>query len=425
MGNITMKGSLVALVAIVAAWHLVAEALPVQDVDEIALLEKSTSAQKAASKQADKSKAQGAAALAKVHKTGTKADVKGVSSPAVTAATLSSRPTSTASAPASTPLPNAASANSDSTTVRAPSLPPTSAITQATKPLVAPSEKKHLNRDIPVGKKGHTDQQAEKAILSGNHQIHQIDKKLVKERAARYSEARGAVELQQASAAAAKATADMAAEIRKEAARKAAKAIQRVTLLSAKISKAKGKKKARLQIELAKAKSKKNSLMQKAVLAGKAVNRAINKAAEVEGRAEAQAVSDQDETTRLEHAVVAAASAKMKLAAFDKETAVANNQQSRDKKEKKHWKEKQAQAHAKIAVAKAKFDAASAAARKSANAAAFAAAKAFAKKAHLKGTVLSTERPTKAKVYIQQCGCCTSCCKSGSDDSTCYWKGIR
>merc|ERR1712118_328778 len=110
------------------------------------------------------------------------------------------------------------------------------------------------------------------------------------------------------------------------------------------------------------------------------------------------AVSDQDETTRLEHAVVTAASAKMKLAAFDKETAVANNQQSRDKKEKKHWKEKQAQAHAKIAVAKAKFDAASAAARKSANAASFAAAKAFAKKAHLKGTVLSTERPTKAKV---------------------------
>merc|ERR1711988_991253 len=374
------------LVALVAAWHLGAS-LPLNGVEDghIALLEKEAKPLPADAAVA-KTKQKVANALAKVHKKGIKASVDGVDTAAPTATT----PITTSAGPGPKVASNivapkatqgsAPSNPSDDTKVAVPGLPATSSITKRTQPLAVPGGKKYLNRDIPVGKSGRTKQQAEAAILSGDHAMHKIETKLVKDRAARYSEARGAVELKQATEAAADAAANLATAIRKSAARKAAEADARVTMLKAKIEKAKGKRRASLQIKLAKATEKSAGLMKKAAIAGKAVNQAIAKAASVQGIATAQAVADQDETTRYEHAIVAAAQAKMNLAAFDKTTAVKNRQEEADKKQKEFWKKQQVRLHKGIKVAKQKFDAASRKAEETEHKAATAAALAFAKK---------------------------------------------
>jgi hypothetical protein len=385
------------LVALVAAWHLGAS-LPLNEVEDLALLAEdaqiekaATPAQKAAKKQVNKTKQKVAKALAKVHAKGIKA--KGSTTVPV-ASTTAAASTSTGLGLTGTPPANIVPG---STAVAVPSLPSTDKIATKKAPLKTPKGKKNVNRDIPVGKKGYIHQQAETPIKTANHAIHKISSNLVKEREARYDEARGAVELQQASQAAARAAANLASAIRKTAADKAAKADARVTMLKARIAKAKGKEQAGLQIKLAKATGKQNALMKKAALAGKAVNQAIAKAASVEGRATAQAVADQDGTTRLEHAIVAAASAKMKLAAFDKETDVANKVAANDKRVKKYWNKQQTQIHKKIKVAKDNYEVASAKASAAEHKSAVAAALAFAKKAHLANTVVAHAVDTTPK----------------------------
>jgi len=389
------------LVALVAAWHLGAS-LPLNEVEDLALLAEdaqiekaATPAQKAAKKQVNKTKQKVAKALAKVHAKGIKA--KGSTTVPV-ASTTAAASTSTGLGLTGTPPANIVPG---STAVAVPSLPSTDKIATKKAPLKTPKGKKNVNRDIPVGKKGYIHQQAETPIKTANHAIHKINSNLVKEREARYDEARGAVELQQASQAAARAAANLASAIRKTAADKAAKADARVSMLKTQIAKAKGKAQAGLQIKLAKATAKQNALMKKAALAGKAVNQAIAKAASVEGRATAQAVADQDETTRLEHAIVAAASAKLKLAAFDKETAVANKLSANDKKVKKYWNKQQDQIHKKIEVAKNNYKIASTKAAAAEHKSAVAAALAFAKKAHLANTVVATAVSTKPKKQVK------------------------
>merc|ERR1711959_608413 len=391
------------LVALVAAWHLGA-ALPLNEVEDVALLEKAaTPAQVAAKKRVNKTKQKVAKALAKVHAKGINA--KGSVAPKTStaanivpaAATANTMAATSAGSPPANIVPG-------STSVAVPPLPSTDKITTKQAPLPDPKGKKAINRNISVGKKGYINQQAEQNLLSANHEMHKIKSKLVKEREARYDEARGAVELRQASAAAAQAAANLATAIRKSAADKAAKADARVNMLKAKISKATGKAQAGLQIKLAKATAKQNALMKKAALAGKAVNQAIAKAASVEGRAEAQAVADQDETTRLEHAMVSAANAKMKLAAFDKETAVDNAVRANDKKVKKYWNKQQNQIHKKIKVAQKNFNVANKKANVAEHKAAVAAALAFAKAHANANTVKAHAVKMKAKKGVIKLG---------------------
>jgi len=134
-----------------------------------------------------------------------------------------------------TSLPTSTPSTEDSLNVQAPNLARTSSIAKRKAPLNKPSSEEFVNRALTVGSKGFSHQQAERAIRTADHDLYRINKTLRKKRAAKYSAARGAVELKEASAAAAEAAANMAAAVKNSAARKVARVVKKITKLQARM----------------------------------------------------------------------------------------------------------------------------------------------------------------------------------------------
>lgn len=94
------------------------------------------------------------------------------------------------------------------------------------------------------------------------------------------------------------------------------------------------KQHAKLQLELERLKRKHAELLATTETMGAAVDSAITKAGEIEGRARAAYNSNMDPNMELEHAVVAAARAKMALEEHDKTVALENGIAREDEKKK-------------------------------------------------------------------------------------------
>merc|ERR1712134_223876 len=300
MGQMSMLRGVLFLSCLVVVWHATVEALPVYEDADVVLLDTEKVKAKT-SPAAKRAKAEAKNQKAKVVRM--RAALNGHSS--VDTADKTSLPTSTPS-------------TEDSLNVQAPNLARTSSIAKRKAPLNKPSSEEFVNRALTVGSKGFSHQQAERAIRTADHDLYRINKTLRKKRAAKYSAARGAVELKEASAAAAEAAANMAAAVKNSAARKVARVVKKITKLQARMdgvarNNGKGCKPgetpATMKVAMAKLVAKKSGLMAQATLAAKAAQAAISKAASVKGAAQANAINKQDGTTRLESAIVAKAKA--------------------------------------------------------------------------------------------------------------------
>merc|ERR1711907_204411 len=322
MGQMSMLRGVLFLSCLVVVWHATVEALPVYEDADVVLLDTEKVKAKT-SPAAKRAKAEAKNQKAKVVRM--RAALNGHSS--VDTADKTSLPTSTPS-------------TEDSLNVQAPNLARTSSIAKRKAPLNKPSSEEFVNRALTVGSKGFSHQQAERAIRTADHDLYRINKNLRKKRAAKYSAARGAVELKEASAAAAEAAANMAAAVKNSAARKVARVVKKITKLQARMdgvarNNGKGCKPgetpATMKVAMAKLVAKKSGLMAQATLAAKAAQAAISKAASVKGAAQANAINKQDGTTRLESAIVANAKAKIALARFDRQNKIKDQQEHNDK----------------------------------------------------------------------------------------------
>merc|ERR1712196_190458 len=313
MGQMSMLRGVLFLSCLVVVWHATVEALPVYEDADVVLLDTEKVKAKT-SPAAKRAKAEAKNQKAKVVRM--RAALNGHSS--VATADKTSLPTSTPS-------------TEDSLNVQAPNLARTSSIAKRKAPLNKPSSEEFVNRALTVGSKGFSHQQAERAIRTADHDLYRINKTWGKKRAAKYSAARGAVELKEASAAAAEAAANMAAAVKNSAARKVARVVKKITKLQARMDGVArnngegckpGETPATMKVAMAKLVAKKSGLMAQATLAAKAAQAAISKAASVKGAAQANAINKQDGTTRLESAIVANAKAKIALARFDRQNKV-------------------------------------------------------------------------------------------------------
>jgi len=359
------------LSCLVVVWHATVEALPVYEDADVVLLDTEKVKAKT-SPAAKRAKAEAKNQKAKVVRM--RAALNGHSS--VDTADKTSLPTSTPS-------------TEDSLNVQAPNLARTSSIAKRKAPLNKPSSEEFVNRALTVGSKGFSHQQAERAIRTADHDLYRINKNLRKKRAAKYSEARGAVELKEASAAAAEAAANMAAAVKNSAARKVARVVKKITKLQARMdgvarNNGKGCKPgetpATMKVAMAKLVAKKSGLMAQATLAAKAAQAAISKAASVKGAAQANAINKQDGTTRLESAIVANAKAKIALARFDRQNKIKDQQEHNDKQRATQAKANAEKTAARINKAKEQYHAAGRAAAERRHAQAKARADAYVKK---------------------------------------------
>lgn len=275
-----------------------------------------------------------------------------------TASTSSTKTTTVSSSPAPPP------STDGNTQVPVPSPPSVSSIAKS-KTIKEVSTGKFFNRNKKPGDEGWINQQAEVKQPTGQTAIDKIDSKLVQQRAAKYSEAKGATDVYKAATDAAHAAEDMASQVRKEDAKKVSKAAELVDRLQAKLDRLSGKtgrrgskiekRMAKLQLRIAKAKGRLDKREAKAASMGQAVNQLIAKAATIQGRAKERAVDDADGSTKLLQAQLAAAKAQLALKAFEKETKVTNAQKEDDKKMQQHVEKVNEDASKKVADAKEKY----------------------------------------------------------------------
>jgi len=181
----------------------------------------------------------------------------------------------------------------------------------------------------------------------------------------------------------------MAAAVKNSAARKVARVVKKITKLQARMdgvarNNGKGCKPgetpATMKVAMAKLVAKKSGLLAQATLAAKAAQAAISKAASVKGAAQANAINKQDGTTRLEHAIVANAKAKIALARFDRQNKIKDQQKHNDKQRATQAKANAEKTAARINKAKEQYHAAGRAAAERRHAQAKARADAYVKK---------------------------------------------
>jgi colicin import membrane protein len=268
-------------------------------------------------------------------------------------------------------------------------------IAKRTQPSPKPTTKKYIYRPKKMGDKGFTHQQAEKAILTADHELHRINRKLRKKRQRAYSEAEGQRELHEATLAAAKATANMATAVRHNALRKVAETQQKIDKLEKENLK---KPNSKTQLELARQTAKKAKRVKQARLANRAVTAALNKAGSVLGAAHANAIAKQDENTRLENAIVKSEKAKIALAYFDKHNQARDQEVSRDKETKKYYSKAKRETDKKIQTAEKEYQAKTKQDERAHEAKARAEAQAYDKQAFSKkATITSFTSKRKAR----------------------------
>merc|ERR1712139_310164 len=370
MGSKSKMKGLIVLACLFVVWHASVEALPFHEDADVVLLDKVRAKTSPAAKRAkvDAKQQEGKVKAMRAALNGHSADVSTTSS---------------------APLPSGATPSEENGVVQAPSLARISSIAKRKSPETKPSSEKFINRALTVGSKGFSHQQAERAIHTADHELYKIKKNLRNKRQAKYDAARGAVELKEASAAAAEAAANMAAAVRSSAARNVARVVKRISKLQARMdgvarNNGKGCKPgetpATMKVAMAKLVAKKSGLLAQATLASKAAQAAISKAASVKGAAQANAINKQDGTTRLEHAIVANAKAKIALARFDRKNQIKDQQKHNDKQRATQAKANAEKTAARINKAKERYHAAGQAAAERRHAQAKARADAYVKK---------------------------------------------
>jgi len=205
------------------------------------------------------------------------------------------------------------------------------------KTFVKPPPEEFINRDKKPGDAGYIKQNAERAIYTAEHELHHIDVRLQRDRDAAYDHARGSHNVLVAAQAGSVATAEMANAVREEQENGLAtleQKIQNVKVSMIDHAGVNNKQHAKLQLELERLKRKHAELLATTETMGAAVDSAITKAGEIEGRARAAYNSNMDPNMELEHAVVAAARAKMALEEHDKTVALENGIAREDEKKK-------------------------------------------------------------------------------------------
>jgi len=203
--------------------------------------------------------------------------------------------------------------------------------------LTKPPPPEFINRDKRPGDDGYLAQNAEQAIHTAEHTLHKIDVKLQSDRDLKYEAARGAhnelLAAQQGSAA----TADMANAVRTQQEEDLAIVEKKMRQIKNEMVEHAGvnnKEHAKLQLQLERQKRKHAEILATAKTMGEAVDSAITKAGEIEGRARANFHANIDPNLELEHAIVAAAKAKMALEEHDKTVRQENRQEASDEKKK-------------------------------------------------------------------------------------------
>jgi len=370
MGSKSKMKGLIVLACLFVVWHASVEALPFHEDADVVLLDKVRAKTSPAAKRAkvDAKQQEGKVKAMRAALNGHSADVSTTSS---------------------APLPSGATPSEENGVVQAPSLARTSSIAKRKSPETKPSSEEFINRALTVGSKGFSHQQAERAIHTADHELYKIKKNLRNKRQAKYDAARGAVELKEASAAAAEAAANMAAAVRSSAARNVARVVKRISKLQARMdgvarNNGKGCKPgetpATMKVKMAKLIARKSTLMAQATLAAKAAKRAISKAASVKGKAQANAINTQDSTTRLERAIVENARAKIQLARFDRKNQIKDQHVAFDKQQAKQAKAVDEATATRIKKAKEQYHASGRAAADARHAQAKARSDAFVKK---------------------------------------------
>merc|ERR1711970_138646 len=335
MGSKSKMKGLIVLACLFVVWHASVEALPFHEDADVVLLDKVRAKTSPAAKRAkvDAKQQEGKVKAMRAALNGHSADVSTTSS---------------------APLPSGATPSEENGVVQAPSLARTSSIAKRKSPLTKPSSEKFINRALTVGSKGFSHQQAERAIHTADHELYKIKKNLRNKRQAKYDAARGAVELKEASAAAAEAAANMAAAVRSSAARNVARVVKRISKLQARMDGV----------------ARNN---------GKGCKPGETPAT-VKGKAQANAINTQDSTTRLERAIVENARAKIQLARFDRKNQIKDQHVAFDKQQAKQAKAVDEATATRIKKAKEQYHASGRAAADARHAQAKARSDAFVKK---------------------------------------------
>lgn len=217
------------------------------------------------------------------------------------------------------------------------------------------SEKKYINHP-PPGTKGFRKGRASTAIRQANWEIKHIEHKVADAYDFKSLKADGARKLKEASRAAAQAEANMATEVRGQAERRATKIVLKVNGLRAKLRKAHGKRKAKLQMALAKADADKKTVFAAAMRAGMAATTAISKAAKVMGTAVGLDKLKQDGPNALLAAVAAHNRAKADLSLFEQNQKIKHGYESSDAKRKAYFNKLQEENRKRMAAAMAAYD---------------------------------------------------------------------
>jgi len=299
--------SLLAVAAVLLSWQVATDAFPVSMDDEVAFIDdaapKKTAAQKIAAAQVKESKAEVARARAIVE---------------------GRDPNASGGAGAMSATASASNGGVASPASVSSSLKTSKIVKQKNANTVNP--RSLVTHKVPIGKEGWRQDQGARKINTADYELEKIKRHLGFQRQERYAESRRAYRLWHASERAAKAAANMATSIRKEALSRASRAVQRVQKLQSKLGTTKGHGRANIQMELAKAKVGVTESHAYAIKAGKAANSAIMKVATLEGDAKAKLTlaRQADTSTRIERAMEQADKAKLALKTFDKNTRMDN-----------------------------------------------------------------------------------------------------